>query len=157
MAQCPYKFSIIEMVLTGSDCLQVISNCFDSFFRDLHAFRKWPPRNFAKLSEILWKIWKFWKGISNSWDIPIGAILFEKSEDRFSNPFCKLVQPIPFGDIFESSFSSLNVTFHRIVAKETFELWALSFETAFEMSPVLQVIGCTKNVSGSLSVPALAR
>jgi len=31
------------MLLTGSDCFYVISDCFDSFFRDLHAFRHWPP------------------------------------------------------------------------------------------------------------------
>jgi len=35
-------FSILEMLLTGSDCFHVISDCFDSFFRDLHAFRLWP-------------------------------------------------------------------------------------------------------------------
>jgi len=34
------------MVLAGSDCLHVISDCFDSFFRDLHVCRKWfPPEN----------------------------------------------------------------------------------------------------------------
>jgi len=31
------------MLLTGSDCFHVISDCFDSFFRDLDAFRHWPP------------------------------------------------------------------------------------------------------------------
>ena len=36
-------FSILEMLLTGSDCFHVISDCFDSFFWDLHAFRHWPP------------------------------------------------------------------------------------------------------------------
>jgi len=43
IAQCPYKFSsfsILEMVLAGSDCLHVISNCFEYFPQDLHAFRK---------------------------------------------------------------------------------------------------------------------
>ena len=32
-------FSILEMLLTGSDCFHVISDCTDSFSRDLHAFR----------------------------------------------------------------------------------------------------------------------
>ena len=36
-------FSILEMLLTGSDSFHVISECFDAFFRDLHAFRDWPP------------------------------------------------------------------------------------------------------------------
>jgi len=52
IAQCPSRrtnsllFWILEMVLAGSDCLNVISDCFDSFFRDLPAFRKWPsPEN----------------------------------------------------------------------------------------------------------------
>jgi len=36
-------FSILEMVLAGSDCLHMISGGFDSFIRDLHAFRKRPP------------------------------------------------------------------------------------------------------------------
>jgi len=36
-------FSMLEMLLTGSDCFHVISDCFDSFFRDLHACRHSPP------------------------------------------------------------------------------------------------------------------
>jgi len=36
-------FSILEMLLKGSDCFHVISDCFDSFLRDLYAFRHWPP------------------------------------------------------------------------------------------------------------------
>ena len=53
VSQCPYNFVclfvnsllfwILEMLLTGSDCFYVISDCMDSFFRDLHAFRHWPP------------------------------------------------------------------------------------------------------------------
>ena len=42
-------FSILEMLLTGSDCIHVISGCFDSFFRDLHAFRHWPPLEICQL------------------------------------------------------------------------------------------------------------
>jgi len=37
------------MVRAGSDCLHVISNCFDSFFRDLHAFQNWPPSENCKV------------------------------------------------------------------------------------------------------------
>jgi len=65
MSQCrtnSLPFSILEMLLTGSDCFHVISNCFS--FRDLHAFRNWTPPKFANLSKILWKICKFWKRIS---------------------------------------------------------------------------------------------
>jgi len=36
-------FSILKMLLTGSNCFHVISDCFDSFFGDLHAFGDWPP------------------------------------------------------------------------------------------------------------------
>jgi len=36
-------FPILEMLLTSSDCFHVISDRMDSFFRDLHAFRHWPP------------------------------------------------------------------------------------------------------------------
>jgi len=36
-------FSILEILLTGSDCFYVISDYFDSFFWDLHAFRHWTP------------------------------------------------------------------------------------------------------------------
>ena len=42
----------------------MISDGLDFFFRDLHAFRKWPPEENAKLSMILWKFGKFWKRIS---------------------------------------------------------------------------------------------
>ena len=47
------------------------------------------------------------------------------------------VQPIPLGVTFSKALSklkaqSLNFSFHWNVAKETFELWALIFETAFE-------------------------
>jgi len=31
------------MLLAGSDYFHVISDCFDSFLRDLHAFRNCPP------------------------------------------------------------------------------------------------------------------
>jgi len=56
-------------------------------------------------------------------------------------------QPIPRGVTFSKALSKLksqssNVSFHWNVAKETFELWALSFETAFEnVTP--RGIGCT--------------
>jgi len=36
-------FSILEMLLTGPECFQVISDCMDSFFLVLHAFRHWTP------------------------------------------------------------------------------------------------------------------
>jgi len=36
-------FSILEMFLTDSYCFHVISDCFDSFSQDLHAFRQWSP------------------------------------------------------------------------------------------------------------------
>jgi len=47
------------------------------------------------------------------------------------------VQPIPLGVTFSKALSKLkaqssNVSFHWNVAKETFELWSLSFDTAFE-------------------------
>jgi len=57
------------------------------------------------------------------------------------------IQPIPLGMTFSKDFSKLkakssNVSFHWNVAKETLELWALSFETAFEnVTP--SEIGCT--------------
>jgi len=45
-----------------------------------------------------------------------------------------MLQPIPLGVTFSNAVSKLkaqssNVSFHRNVAKETFELWALSFRT----------------------------
>ena len=47
------------------------------------------------------------------------------------------LQPIPRGVTFSKALSKLkaqssNVSFHWNLAKETFELWAFSFETAFE-------------------------
>ena len=50
-------------------------------------------------------------------------------------PLCFLTTANPTcGDIFRTLFQSskLKRSFHRNVAKETFELWALVFETAFE-------------------------
>jgi len=44
-------FSILEMLLTGSDCFDVISDSFDSFFRDLHAFRPWPPPEIRQVEQ----------------------------------------------------------------------------------------------------------
>jgi len=82
----------------------VISDCFNYFFRDLHAFRKWPPRKFAKLSKISWKFWKFWNRISvdqiqsgregEPLENEINRILGSKREDRFSDHFFDLVQNI---------------------------------------------------------------
>jgi len=57
-------FSILEMVLAGSDCLHVISDGFDYFFGICMLFENSPPQKFAKLNKILLKIWKFWKRIS---------------------------------------------------------------------------------------------
>ena len=53
---------------------------------------------------------------------------------------CAGEQPIPRGVTFSKAFSKLkaqssNVSFRWNMAKETFVLRALSFETAFEMSP----------------------
>ena len=39
------------MLLTGSDCFDVISDSFDSFFRDLHAFRPWPPPEIRQVEQ----------------------------------------------------------------------------------------------------------
>jgi len=57
-----------------------------------------------------------------------------------------VVQPIPFWVTFLKALSKLkaqssNVSFHWNVAKETFELWALSFERAFE-NGIPSGIGC---------------
>jgi len=60
---------------------------------------------------------------------------------------CQKAQPIPLGVTFSKALSKLKaqsskVSFHWHVAKETFELWALSFKTAFE-NVTLGGIGCT--------------
>ena len=62
-------------------------------------------------------------------------------------------QPIPLGVTFSKALSklkaqssNLNVIFHWNVGKETFELWALNFETAFEnVTP--SGIGCTSKLA----------
>ena len=69
---------------------------------------------------------------------------FWKRNDLF------MLQPIPFGMTFSKALSKLkaqssNVSFYWNMAKETFELWASSFETAFEnVTP--SEIGCNINV-----------
>ena len=73
-------FSILEMVLAGSDCLHVIFDGFGYFFRDLHAFRNAPPRKFARLSKILWKFGKYWKRISSEFQV---AGLYDAGRDWF--------------------------------------------------------------------------
>jgi len=72
--------------------------------------------------------------------------------DEFDEMLCKMsvVQPIPVGVTFSNVVSKLktqssNVSFATFQWKETFELWALSFEKAFEnVAP--SVIGCNSNV-----------
>jgi len=62
------------------------------------------------------------------------------------------VQPIPHAVVFSKVLSkfkaqSSNVSFYSNVAKETFELWALSFETALENATSSR-IGCTCTQGG---------
>ena len=57
--------------------------------------------------------------------------------ERLQSWFWEFVQPIPFGVTFSKAVwkpkaQSSNVSFHWNVAKDMFELWAVSFETAFE-------------------------
>jgi len=60
--QCPYLlFSILKMFPTGSDCFHVISDCFDLFFRDLHAFRLESPRNLPSWVKYYGKLESFAK------------------------------------------------------------------------------------------------
>ena len=59
-----FLFSILEMVLAGSDWLHVISDGFDSFPGICMLCESGSPQKLAKFSKIIWKIWKFWTRIS---------------------------------------------------------------------------------------------
>jgi len=116
------------------------------------------------LSEIpylrLWSHWELWSRPWHGWFLGqsfLGRNLFYN--DSFADVLFRgwhgerrLSRRLPttstFGVTFSKALSKLkahssNVSFHWNMAKETFELWALSFETAFE-HVIPNGIGCTR-------------
>jgi len=95
----------------------------------------------------LWFCYGAPKGLSSPLTTVVGEVLYLKALDR-GLPVLLWYSLSYLGwhfrkDVLNLKSQSSKVSFHWNVAKETFELWALSFESAFEnVTP--SGIGCTK-------------
>jgi len=93
IAQCPYKFSSFLDLRNGSSRFRLFARdfrLFRFFFSRSACFSKVASWKFAKLSEILWKICKFWKRISMDY-IQCGGEVYS-----LSHRFIAKTKPLPY-------------------------------------------------------------